>query len=167
MEKYLLELKAVPGSVVKWRAEMKNMPIDARLLLVNKVTNLNWLAEPGESLDLNITEPTSQYEVYIGNEENLLDLKTSLLPESFELLQNYPNPFNPSTVIRYAVAEALQVKIEVYDVMGRRVSTLVNKQEQPGWHTVEFNASKLASGVYLYRIQAGSYSKVLKMLMVK
>jgi len=165
--KYQLEVKAVPGTVVKWRAEMKNMPADARLLLVNKVTNLNWLAEPGESIDLKITEPTSQYEVYIGNEENLLDLKTSLLPESFALLQNYPNPFNPSTLIRYAVAEAQNVKIEVYDVMGRKVSTLVNKQEQAGWHTVEFNASKLASGVYLYRIQAGSYYKVLKMLMVK
>jgi len=165
--KYQLELKAVPGTVVKWRAEMKNMPTDARILLVNKVTNLNWLAEPGESIDLKITEPTSQYEVYIGNEEYLLDLKTSLLPDSFELLQNYPNPFNPTTVMRYAVAEAQNVKIEVFDVMGRKVSTLVNKQEQAGWHAVEFNASKLASGVYLYRIQAGSYSKVLKMLMVK
>ena len=86
---------------------------------------------------------------------------------SFSLFQNYPNPFNPTTYIGFRIEDVGLVTLKVYDVMGRRVATLVDKVEQPGSYEVQFNGSDLASGVYFYRLTAPSYSKVLKMLLLK
>jgi hypothetical protein len=79
------------------------------------------------------------------------------IPETYVLKQNYPNPFNPSTKISYLLPKASDVKLVVYDLLGREVITLVNEFRTAGTHTVEFNASNLASGVYLYRIEAGDF----------
>jgi hypothetical protein len=72
----------------------------------------------------------------------------------FELLQNYPNPFNPATTIRYDLPAASRVSLEVFDILGRRVSVMVNEEQRPGRHTAIFDGSRYASGVYLYRIVA-------------
>lgn len=87
--------------------------------------------------------------------------------ENYNLSQNYPNPFNPSTVINYAIKEAGLVKIKVYDILGNEVAVLVNETKEAGYHSVKFNASKLPSGVYVYTLQAGSFSEVKKMILVK
>jgi len=89
------------------------------------------------------------------------------IPETFVLKQNYPNPFNPSTKISYLLPKASEVTLVVYDLLGREVVTLVNEFRTAGTHTVEFNASNLASGVYLYRIEAGDFKDTKKMLLVK
>jgi len=89
------------------------------------------------------------------------------LPEAFALKQNYPNPFNPVTVIRYQLPEAGNVRLEVFDIMGRRVETLVEEQKQPGYYEVTFDASDLSSGTYIYRIETGDFSDTMKMLFVK
>lgn len=89
------------------------------------------------------------------------------LPEEIALDQNYPNPFNPVTTIRYALPESDNVRIDVYNVMGQRVATLVNDHQSAGYHTVTFDGTALASGVYLYRLQAGSTEIVQKMTLVK
>jgi len=89
------------------------------------------------------------------------------LVTSFELSQNYPNPFNPSTSIEYALPQKSRVQLDVYDVLGRKVMTLVDKYEVAGKYKVEFNAAKLASGVYFYRLQAGSFTKTMKLLLLK
>lgn len=89
------------------------------------------------------------------------------LPKTFALHQNYPNPFNPSTKIVYRVANREFVELGVYDVLGRKVATLVNEVKRPGTYTVQFDGSGLASGVYFYRVQAGQFSLVRKMLLVK
>lgn len=89
------------------------------------------------------------------------------LPKKFELLQNYPNPFNPVTTIRFALPEAEQVKLEVYSLLGRRVTTLLNEYKNPGIYEVRFNASSLATGFYVYRIQAGRFGSVKKMMIMK
>ncbi len=86
---------------------------------------------------------------------------------SFELSQNYPNPFNPSTQIRYSVASGTMVSLKVYNVLGQEVATLVNNFQNVGSYTVNFDASKLASGIYLYQIKAGEFSQVRKMMLVK
>ena len=93
--------------------------------------------------------------------------KGPVQPMSFSLFQNYPNPFNPTTYIGFRIEDVGFVTLKVYDVMGRRVATLVDKVEQPGSYEVQFNGSDLASGVYFYRLTAPSYSKVLKMLLLK
>ena len=89
------------------------------------------------------------------------------MPKSFALFQNYPNPFNPTTVISYQLSAVSQVSLKVYDILGREVATLVNEKENAGSYSVNFNASRLASGVYFYRLTAGSYVSVKKLVVLK
>ena len=88
-------------------------------------------------------------------------------PYRFELFNNYPNPFNPSTVIGYQLAVNSPVTIKVYDVLGREVMTLVNERQTAGDHSVKFDARNLPSGVYFYRLNAGSFSDTKKLLLLK
>ena len=89
------------------------------------------------------------------------------LPKSFALEQNYPNPFNPSTTINYSIPKSGLVTIKVYDILGREVTTLVNEEKNAGNYNVEFNASRLASGIYLYRMSAGSFEETKKLILIK
>ena len=89
------------------------------------------------------------------------------LPEMFTLRQNYPDPFNPSTTISYRLPTQSHVILRVFDALGREVSTLVNRVEEPGYKSVHFNASSLPSGVYYYRLQAGTYSETKKLVLLR
>ncbi len=89
------------------------------------------------------------------------------IPARFALSQNYPNPFNPSTVIEYQLPVSSRVSLRVYDVLGREVATLVDQRQNAGYYSVTFNAGKLPSGVYLYRIAADKFSAVQKLVLVK
>ena len=89
------------------------------------------------------------------------------VPIEFSLKQNYPNPFNPSTNIEFSIPVYSDVLLEVFNIQGQRVATLVNGSIGAGSHTVSFDASMFGSGVYIYRIQAGEFSKVNKMLLIK
>ena len=89
------------------------------------------------------------------------------IPTTIELNQNYPNPFNPSTVISYSLPAASDVKIEVFNLLGQRVASLVDELKQPGRHTVTFQAGNLSTGVYIYRLQADGFIETRKMLLVK
>ncbi len=92
----------------------------------------------------------------------------SNIPKEYSLAQNYPNPFNPSTKIFYQLPKASRVSLIVYDVLGREVATLVNKMQQPGSYTVTFSTQDgRASGVYFYRIHAGDFVAVKKMMLLK
>lgn len=89
------------------------------------------------------------------------------LPTTFSLSPNYPNPFNPTTTIRFALPEAATVRLTVYDVLGRQVQLLVDEQRPSGRHEVGFEATRLPSGLYFYRIEAGAFTAVRRMLLVK
>ena len=89
------------------------------------------------------------------------------VPAEFSLFANYPNPFNPSTQISYRLSETTFVHLQVYDVLGRHVSTLVDERQPPGHHTVTFEAGSLPSSVYLYRLQAGSAAATRAMTVVR
>ena len=89
------------------------------------------------------------------------------IPTSFTLNQNYPNPFNPNTIISYSVPKKEFVTLKVYDILGKEITTLVNEERGIGNYIAEFNASNLSSGVYFYKIQAGSFNQIKKMLLIK
>ena len=95
-------------------------------------------------------------------------------PTEYKLEQNYPNPFNPATKIRYSIpnvtlseVEGSRVVLKVYDILGNEVTTLINEQKEPGYYEVEFSASSFASGVYIYRLQAGQFVSTKKMMVLK
>ena len=89
------------------------------------------------------------------------------LPKEFLLEQNYPNPFNPSTIIRYELPKSEHVVLKVYDITGREIATLVNTTQGAGYKEISWNASDLATGIYFYRITAGTFTNVKKMMLVK
>jgi hypothetical protein len=88
-------------------------------------------------------------------------------PLSFELKQNYPNPFNPSTNITYQLPQNSFVSLKIYNILGKEVSTLVNEEKSAGTYSINFNASKLASGIYFYVMQANNFHQVNKMMLLK
>jgi flagellar hook assembly protein FlgD len=90
-----------------------------------------------------------------------------IVPKEFKLSQNYPNPFNPTTTIEYALPQNAKVVIKVYDILGRLVKELVNEYKEAGYYKVKFDGTNLASGVYLYRIESGTYVQTKKMVLVK
>ena len=89
------------------------------------------------------------------------------VPEDFYVLQNFPNPFNPSTIIRFSVPERSHVKLVLYDLLGREIDVLYNEEMNPGTKELEFNGSRLASGIYLVRMVADNYQKTLKISLLK
>ncbi|MFZ0454252.1 MAG: T9SS type A sorting domain-containing protein, partial [Ignavibacteriaceae bacterium] len=90
------------------------------------------------------------------------------IPVKYSLSQNYPNPFNPNTKINFTLAEAGKVSLEVYNILGEKVSTLLNEEISAGQHEVNFNASNLASGVYIYRLNVNNkFTDTKKMILMK
>jgi len=89
------------------------------------------------------------------------------IPASFTLAQNFPNPFNPSTSISYAIPDEQHVYLAVYDMLGRQISVLVNQAQAAGTYSVTWNASELSSGIYLYRMEAGTFMQTRRMMLVK
>jgi hypothetical protein len=103
-----------------------------------------------------------------------VQLPSSQVPVAFELHQNYPNPFNPSTTIAYSIpgsreggVGSMEMKLAVFDLLGREVAVLVNEKKTPGSYEVKFDGSNLASGVYFYRLQAGYFTQTKRLLLLK
>ena len=104
--------------------------------------------------------------------EELDTKKEILLPETFALHQNYPNPFNPVTAIRYDLPEGSHVRIMIYDLMGRKIRTLVDMDQKAGYRSIQWNATNdlgqpVSAGMYLYTIQAGDFRQTKKMVLLK
>ncbi|MFN0156706.1 MAG: YCF48-related protein [Bacteroidota bacterium] len=123
-----------------------------------------------DTLQFTSNTPTRLRIPLSGEGVTLTSVEEDGLPTAFALMQNYPNPFNPSTRIRYALPSETRVTLTVFNTLGQEVAILVNDIQQPGWHTVEFSPRAgvdLSSGVYLYKLEAGSFVETRKMLLVK
>ena len=94
-------------------------------------------------------------------------IQADLLPTEFRLEQNYPNPFNPSTTIQFAIPKTSNVKVQIFDVLGRRVAPLTDTEYQPGTYKVTFEAGDLASGIYIYRIQTQEFVQTRELMLLK
>lgn len=136
-------------------------------------TGLRVFYNTGHTLDNNATKQDSAYKDFAAWLYTALKPVvhvaegTSVVPTSFELYQNYPNPFNPTTKITYALPFQAKVTLVVYNILGQQVATPVDGLKQAGYHTVDFDASHLASGVYFYRASTAAASSVKKMLLLK
>jgi serine protease AprX len=109
------------------------------------------------------TAPATRFSFTITNVAPI----SSNVPDSYMLFNNYPNPFNPVTKIRFNLIKTDDVKLKVYDITGKLITTLVNQKLSAGEYKVDFNGSELSSGMYIYRIEAGSFKDTKKMLMIK
>lgn len=147
---------------------------------LTSVTNLHWVSKPaGSFAGTPITGITTDIDgdtrsttkPYMGADEGSIPLSIerdlNAMPTEFTLMQNYPNPFNPSTTIKFNLAKEGMTSLIVYDILGKEVATLVNQHLSAGAYTVKFNAYNFASGIYLYRITAGSFSETKQMILTK
>ena len=139
----------------------------------NGSINVAFVVVAGSDLD-DLRSSIQQSRTKWGLVPTDVDDNEPTLPDEFSLSQNYPNPFNPSTAIQYTIpagdalssAEAL-VTLIIYDILGRQIATLVNKEQSPGTYNVTFDASYLPSGIYFYQLQAGSFTQTRKMILLK
>jgi hypothetical protein len=125
---------------------------------IHEVENYEYTLEPFEA------------KVYYWGLDSILvsvDEETPLQINDYSLLQNYPNPFNPSTTIRFEIPESQAVNLTIYDVLGREVAILVNEVKNAGRYNIKFDASHLSSGVYFYRLKAGNFIQVKKLMLMK
>jgi len=129
---------------------------------LGKVTENKYLIKSNEDYTEKIQDVLSKkFSVFKS------ETKKEVIPEQYNLFQNYPNPFNPETVISYQLVAGGQVSLKVYDILGNEIVTLVDKEQESGRYQVTFDASKLASGVYICRIVTGDFVKTIKMSLVK
>ncbi len=91
----------------------------------------------------------------------------TLIPKEFNLFQNFPNPFNPSTTIRFDIPKMSNVVLKVYNIIGKEVAVLINKNMQPGSYNVKFESKSLPSGIYIYKLEAGSFRTAKKLTILK
>ena len=100
-------------------------------------------------------------------ESEVVNVEINSQPKEYALMQNYPNPFNPTTTIEYSIPENGNVKLKIYNSLGEEVATLVNEVQNEGRYGVNFDASKLSSGVYIYRLQVNDFAALKKMILMK
>jgi hypothetical protein len=117
-------------------------------------TNSNYKLEPRKDDDF-------------GSITTSVFIEPNVIPKGFELNQNFPNPFNPSTTIRYAITAQSNVTLRIFNILGQEVESLVNMQQGAGSYVVQFNASRLSTGVYFYELRAGDYRDIKKMVLLK
>jgi 1,4-alpha-glucan branching enzyme len=131
------------------------------ILVTNTQTEIS--LAPGEfHIYTTVKLPTPE----VGIVLDINETRDNNFPKEYDLDQNYPNPFNPSTTIRYSITNSDLVRIKVYDILGREVKVLVNEIKQPGTYEVQFDATGLASGIYLYKIESGSFVQTKKMILL-
>jgi len=151
---------------------------EQRKFLYTSDTGMNWIeiSTPDSTNITRITFPDSLHGYGIGpygniakysyqKPTNLIEAEESI--SNFNLLQNYPNPFNLSTTIKYSLAKEEHVKLAVYNMLGEELATIVNTTQNAGWYEVNFNASNLSSGVYIYKIEVGKFVSAKKLLLLK
>jgi len=158
-----------PGTLIaRMRLEtsaesMKDVPLE----LVNRGGPENPYTKIFSYADNKIVDITNQAEVSTDNLQIPGNTTNTEIPKEYAIAQNYPNPFNPSTSIKFDIPNLSEVKLAVYDLTGREIALLVNETLEPGSYSYTWNASQLSSGIYFYRIKAGSFVQTKKMVLIK
>jgi hypothetical protein len=174
-------------SVLNW---LDKSEVETKYIILKRVGNSDYSVY--DSVNANITTYTDQnYDLNAGIEYRIFAKNTltqsdssnpvyfigttsindnSILPKEFSLSQNFPNPFNPLTVINFTIPSSIMnelVSLKVYDVLGNEIATLVNELKDAGYHQVQFDAQNISSGVYFYRLTAGNFTSIKKMILIR
>ncbi len=167
-QEYDLEIKSIPNEKIKLKVDGIENFVNNEVYLLDSRLNTLYNLKERQSLELVFAHQINEMKLFIGTQEYIDELKSKLTPIEYTLEQNYPNAFNPSTIIRFAVPEKVKVTVQVYTILGELVQILVNDIEySSGRYEVMFDGSRLSSGVYIYRLQAGSYVSSKKMMLMK
>ncbi|MFH5885588.1 putative Ig domain-containing protein [Halalkalibaculum sp. DA3122] len=164
---YIIRVKSETATTTEWTVRMEGMDSQSGVLVTNPQSGRSEILNNGDRYRLAVEKGITKFEVYTGSRSELDAVREGLLPQQISLKQNYPNPFNPTTTIRYGLNSKNNVLLEVYNILGRKVGTLVDQAQSAGWHEVSFDASRLASGTYFYRIKIGQQIKTRKMILIK
>ena len=146
-----------------------NIPIMLIFLGKNQSTVAQVYYTPTIAWTSNGTSYLRKHNVLVDLQGSITNVETARneIPDKYELYQNYPNPFNPTTTIEYEIPITSNVKIVVYDILGRNIETLLNKNLTAGNYKIDFDGTKLSSGIYLYKITAGGFVQTKKMILIK
>jgi Secretion system C-terminal sorting domain len=162
-----LEIKNTTNEIAKLTAAgLENFPNDEVYLVDNSVNKFYNLKEEKE-ISIFPFHDNHNFKLLIGKQDYINGIKKSTAPSIYGLEQNYPNPFNPVTTIRYQIAQDGLVQLKIYNVLGKEVKILINKEQKQGLYEVELNASDLSSGVYFYTLKTGNFSSTRKMIVLK
>ena len=178
----ILQIPPPPTPLELWAADCNGdgvIDVLDLIAMVNVILEI-WPECPGRSCRPQMTPEIWEYlrtlKAYLSEEDYnrfMILVKTELgLPTEFRLSQNYPNPFNLQTLIQYQLAEESWVSLRIYNIQGQAVRTLADEQQEVGYYTVPWDGRDdrgvgVATGLYFYRIQAGTYTKTMKMLLLK
>jgi len=167
-QEYDLEIKAVVNEPLRLNVDgINNFDTYEIYLLDERLKNIYNLKEEND-LELRFAHQYNKFKLYIGKKNYIESKIKNIQPVEYKLYQNYPNPFNPQTVIRFSIPQNNKVTLRVYTILGELVKTIINNVNfEAGHHEVEFNSKDLASGIYLYRIDAGKLNESKKMILLK
>lgn len=161
------DANATHEAVIKLKAGTKTGTFKIGYVVTKNTADMLKALNPGDTdSDKAWADSSMNHSVIVGTGSGVED-QFAAQPNSFALGQNFPNPFNPSTMISFNVPQASHAKITVFNSLGQEISVLFDGFVPAGVKTVKFNAANLNSGIYLYKMEAGSFSDVKKMLLVK
>jgi len=161
-------INGLPESSTIWNGDILQTSID---FMIGQVlpgnSNYNFRGVIDDVYIFNYSLSSSEIED-IYNQSTPIDSQTDLdIPNSYLLSQNYPNPFNPSTIINYDLPIKNDVQLSIFNLLGQKVVTLVSERQEAGYHAVKWDAGWMASGIYYYKIEAGSFIDIKRMLLLK
>lgn len=157
----ILSLKFSPTGNILWKID-KNLLITQSVFGKDIVVDKNFNVTTVEWNFNNDTLTITNYNQIVSINQN-----TYIIPESIELYQNYPNPFNGTTIIRFSVSKSDNLKLEIYDLQGRKIETLLNRKLNSGTYEIQYNSKNLSSGIYYYKITSGNISMTKKLVLIK
>jgi hypothetical protein len=161
-------LTATPDEVVTIRLNGWDRSMSANAVLIDQNTGQSYDLSSPAGFNFKPEKEHTRFSFVMGDSRYLKKGQSRFLPDQVELMPNYPNPFNPATTIRFALPQESKIQLQVFDVIGRKVATLINNEARPaGIHSVRFDASRQASGMYFAVIQIGNQRFVQKMLLIK
>ncbi len=161
---YNIEMKSNLSTIKQIHFESYNLPEAFDWIVVSKQTMVNYGKQSIKTSSVDI-----QYQLIVGTSHFIEDINNEYksVPAVYSLAQNFPNPFNPTTVINYELPKTDFVELIIFNVLGQKVATLLSEKKEAGYHQIEWNASGFATGVYFYRIKAGDFTDIRKMILIQ